>query len=78
MDKINIQQITLEEFKQKFTENPRWLKYTIFDACKNGRLDIVQFLVDEQGFDVNEGGVNFMTLLMYAAQNGHFNIVQQG
>jgi ankyrin repeat protein len=44
-------------------------------ATKNGRLDMVKFLVDK-GANLNYGSVNGTTPLMLAATNGHLDVVK--
>jgi ankyrin repeat protein len=43
-------------------------------AC-NGQLQVVKYLVEEAGADGNRAGTNSLTPLMYAARQGHADVV---
>lgn len=45
-------------------------------CCHQGQFELVKFLVDEAGADINIISKNNTTPIMYAAEAGHYNIVE--
>ena len=54
---------------------PSGLSYVLFDACKNGNIDLVKKLLS-YGADVNAKNNDGWTPLHYASRNGHTEIVK--
>ena len=44
-------------------------------ACYYGHLDIVKYLVQEQGCDVNSTNINGWHSLIFAVYGGHLDVV---
>lgn len=51
--------------------------HTITTLITEGNADDLRILLDQRDVDINEGDENGQTFLMYAAQIGHFNVVDE-
>ena len=62
---------------RKKPEKPKDFEPNIFEACKEGKLESVKWLIEEENVSVNsKDGMKLKTLLHYACECGHLSIVE--
>ena len=73
-------QTNLEEYKLKYltvryppiTEKPKDYESDFFEACRDGKLSSVRYLIENEGVDINR----YFCPLNFACEYGHFDIVK--